>query len=1262
MITSVLCWISHHRRENSLRNTFARVLECENKRIKKKELLELILPPSISAQLTNTGTIFKRVRSSIRTPGSPGARHRTMAYTNGEQMIINEYEYICVMFITIDSFNDYVEAFANPAELFQLQDYVCASLDALVAQYPNLFKIEHIGGDYVLASNIVSMSTTSAKEKAAVRKEDTFDYRMNTILDCLKMAFDAFRVAKDASTQPFFKGLRTLPGETEKNLSEVRLRIGIHGGPCAAGVIGSLKKFYRLFGDTINTASRMQSTGKPGHVHVSGSLRGLISALSTTAANPTGKGITPAVANPASQPRFSDVPKFSCVLPNNLNTRDMQTLQNMHWNRAPANQGGRNRSLESPRRQSETMPVEVKVTQERRTSSVTESSAERLDPQTLAERRTSSIRSLTSFESRTFDNRESDLNNADPMDGDDMENALKKSFFSLDNVASEEVAKLSGGGEQSNTIRALVNDYYYSPLTIKVKGKGVMKTFIVAAVDKEGEDGSDVQEYAPVEVRNFGEISHLEQPSSKKQPTERGSMVDTIVSWGSDLSSKAMVSKRRLASQMSLKSMRSVRAKSVRNPTSVGSHGPGEDEEDDQRANLKDTQMRRRMLDNAAGVGKMLNSAYFLQVGTSVEISFRATKRTTCFDSGTVSNVKTHSGPEHSPEFTHPSMGTRSPTLLGAIQGEVIHDNEIVSVPTTSLHRALHRICSLAVPANVCFSDKKTEQRFCKVREEKKLCAIRSNMKIWMCVYPLLILSLVIDQPEDAGGKPVQIALILEILLCVFSFAFHKKERIRSFIESYLPSRATLSSDAVVAWYSIFLLIILSLPFSTNVGDSSGNEQHGQNFDFLFKMVLFLQVWITNFQLLSIGLAMLQCVLCVGVCWIVVFGYLAREDHEETHPRPRISAVVSLIAYMLFQIYIIVQFQHRNGFSIKIQWALENIAKTEERQITTLLNGLLPSTAVQRLVSCTEVSVVRSNVFVLFADMKGFTAMASSRPPTETLEILHEIYCAFDQLVQEEKSLYKMDTIGDAYIIVGNFNPKRRGAASTCANVIASVAMKMHSKLAVVAQRRGLDLKLRVGIELGRVVEGIMGTIQPRYHIYGKTLNDAQQLESQCTPDRILVSPKVAKFLRKNFILEAHLDSTALLHDTPSRLLSGPFVSNIEGGSTNFFIIGRKDVEDVLDLLQSAVQTWEEQNRAMLLGKAKLERKVNGTQERYHDLKVDFGRLLERVKSLESASNISAPDPQTSGAFKSTSYLKEWEGVVHGKEEAVGLLRSGEGV
>lgn len=151
----------------------------------------------------------------------------------GEETIAEQFNEASVLFGDICGFTEFSAA-SSPRELVELLNEIFSGFDALADKH-GVEKIKTIGDAYLAVAGLPVARADHAEATAALA------------LDML-VEIERFRKA------------RGVPLE---------MRIGIHSGPVVAGVIGKKKFSYDLWGDTVNTASRMESHGAPGRIHVS---------------------------------------------------------------------------------------------------------------------------------------------------------------------------------------------------------------------------------------------------------------------------------------------------------------------------------------------------------------------------------------------------------------------------------------------------------------------------------------------------------------------------------------------------------------------------------------------------------------------------------------------------------------------------------------------------------------------------------------------------------------------------------------------------------------------------------------------------------------------------------------------------------------------------------------------------------------------------------------------------------------------------------
>jgi class 3 adenylate cyclase len=152
---------------------------------------------------------------------------------------------------------------------------------------------------------------------------------------------------------------------------------------------------------------------------------------------------------------------------------------------------------------------------------------------------------------------------------------------------------------------------------------------------------------------------------------------------------------------------------------------------------------------------------------------------------------------------------------------------------------------------------------------------------------------------------------------------------------------------------------------------------------------------------------------------------------------------------------------------------------------------------------------------VLFADIVGFTRIASKQSPHRTVQLLNEIFSGFDRIA-EQLELEKIKTIGDAYMMVSGVPVMRNDHAEACA----TAAFEMLEAVRVFNRRHQLDWSIRIGMNSGPVVAGIIGTKKFSYDLWGDTVNIASRMESHGQPGKIQVSEITMKLLGAKFEYE----------------------------------------------------------------------------------------------------------------------------------------------
>ena len=199
------------------------------------------------------------------------------------------------------------------------------------------------------------------------------------------------------------------------------------------------------------------------------------------------------------------------------------------------------------------------------------------------------------------------------------------------------------------------------------------------------------------------------------------------------------------------------------------------------------------------------------------------------------------------------------------------------------------------------------------------------------------------------------------------------------------------------------------------------------------------------------------------------------------------------------------------------------IERTKELQLQTdkterLMLNILPQSIADRLKEGDrEISDKYQNTTILFSDLVGFTKMSSEKTPEELVFLLNDLFKRFD-IRGLSLGLEKIKTIGDAYMVVGGLP----NIDDTHAIRITKMALGMYEDLAEFNTQHGVQFEMRIGINSGPVVAGVIGHSKFSYDLWGSAVNTASRMESTSMPGKIQVSPSTFEQIKDHFDLQEH--------------------------------------------------------------------------------------------------------------------------------------------
>jgi guanylate cyclase len=202
-------------------------------------------------------------------------------------------------------------------------------------------------------------------------------------------------------------------------------------------------------------------------------------------------------------------------------------------------------------------------------------------------------------------------------------------------------------------------------------------------------------------------------------------------------------------------------------------------------------------------------------------------------------------------------------------------------------------------------------------------------------------------------------------------------------------------------------------------------------------------------------------------------------------------------------------------FQSQKELVMASLAEEQKKSEKLLLNILPESVAYKLKNNDFKTAKDHEAVTIMFADMVNFTEISAGMHASALIHLLNQVFTRFDDLT-EKYGVEKIKTIGDSYMVVSGA-PEAR---SDHAEVMANMALEINHILTDISATSGKNLMMRVGINSGPVVAGVIGSRKFSYDLWGDTVNMASRMEQCGLPGHIQVTMATYELLKDKYQFE----------------------------------------------------------------------------------------------------------------------------------------------